>query len=161
MRVFSLDRRLGQAVRRWVMGLPGGAVSADGAARALSPAFHLAVAAAIAHRSSRATGLRMLASGVAAALIARALRNRIGRPRPGERAEGGFPSRHAAAAVAIAVAARGRPAIAHLLWPIAFAGLLGRVASGEHEPADIAAGGGLGLVTAQMVDFLAGGERVR
>jgi membrane-associated phospholipid phosphatase len=161
MRVFSLDRRLGQAIRHWVIRLPGGAISADGAARALSPAFHLAVAVAIAHRPSRATGLRMLASGVAAALAARALRNRIGRSRPGGRAEGGFPSRHAAAAVAIAVAARRRPGLAHLLWPIAVAGLLGRVASGEHEPADIAAGGGLGLVTAQIVDFLARGERVR
>jgi membrane-associated phospholipid phosphatase len=161
MRLFALDRRLGRAIRRRVTGIPGGAVTAERAARVLSPAFHLAVALAIASRRTRATGLRMLAAGVAAALIARALRDRIGRPRPGGRGEGGFPSRHAAAAVAIAITARRRPAVALLLWPIAAAGLLGRVAAGEHEPADIAAGGGLGLVTAHAVDVLARGQRVR
>ena len=102
---------------------------------------------------TRAAGLRALVAGVAAALLARAARDRIGRRRPGARAEGGFPSRHAAAAAAIAHAVARTPgsgAAGALLGVAAVAGVTGRVASAEHEPADIAAGALLGVAVAEV-----------
>jgi membrane-associated phospholipid phosphatase len=148
-----LDRRLGDAVRRAATALPGGPDAARFAAGTLSPGFRVLVAVLIVLRPTRRAGLEALTAGVAAALAARVLRDRVGRPRPGSRAEGGFPSRHAAAATAIATTAgRGRPRLGRVLRGAAAVGLAGRVASAEHEPADIAAGAALGLVAARAVE---------
>jgi len=153
--LFRHDRRLGENIRTRVERLPGGLALAKGAANVVSPLFHLAVGATLAEPGHRATGIRMLAAGVGAAMIARALRDRIGRPRPGDREEGGFPSRHAAAATAIAMtAAPRRPTMGLALSVIAAVGLLGRIGSGQHEPADIVAGALLGALVASVVALL-------
>lgn len=121
----------------------------------MSPAFRIAVAALILRPSSRRTGIEALAAGVAAALVARALRDRLGRPRPGTRPEGGFPSRHAAASAAIAgtVARRDRR-VGGALALAAGVGGAARVATAEHEPGDIAAGIALGVATAWSLAVL-------
>lgn len=143
MRLSALDRRAGAQVRRAV---------ARAAAGALSPSFRLLVALLIAERARRRTGLHALASGVAAATAARILRDRIARPRPGHRPDGGFPSRHAAAAAAIARAAsRREPGLGRALAGAAALGLAGRVATAEHEPADLVAGAALGLLAERFV----------
>lgn len=122
---------------------------AGAVAAAMSPAFRLTVAALIVRRSSRRTGLEALAAGVGAAVAARLLRDRLGRRRPGDRLEGGFPSRHAAAAAAIAgsVARRDRR-VGGALAIAAGIGGAARVATAEHDPGDIAAGIALGVATA-------------
>lgn len=120
--------------------------AADGAARALSPAFRAGVAVLIVVPRTRRTGLEALVAGVAAGMSARVLRDAIGRRRPGRRADGGFPSRHGAAAAAIARAVHRRnPPLGVVMAVAACAGLAGRVATAQHEPADIAAGAALGL----------------
>lgn len=125
----------------------------------MSPAFRIVVALMIADRRTRPAGLRALAAGGGAALAARALRDRLDRPRPGGRAEGGFPSRHAAAACAIAATAgRAHPRLHAALAAAAGAGSLARVAAAEHEPADILAGAALGLVTAAALGRIAPGR---
>jgi undecaprenyl-diphosphatase len=153
MRILSrIDRRLGDRVRGAVGGVPGGARAASAVASGMSPGFRVAVGLLVAGRGRRATGLRALAAGVAAAMTARLLRDRLGRRRPGARQEGGFPSRHAAAATAIAATVwRGEPAIGRGLAVAAAAGGLARVATAEHEPADIVAGAVLGLGAAATV----------
>jgi membrane-associated phospholipid phosphatase len=142
----GMDRRAGAALRTIVGRAPGGARGARMAASALSPGFRLLVAAMIAAPSSRRLGLEAGAAGVGAALAARLLRDGLGRPRPGSRPDGGFPSRHAAAATAIgrAVARRHRVAGAAVLTAAAV-GMAARVATAEHDPADIVAGAALGL----------------
>ncbi len=121
----------------------------------MSPAFRLAVAALILRPSSRRTGIEALAAGVGAALTARALRDRLGRPRPGRRTEGGFPSRHAAASAAIAGAvARRDRRVGGALALAAGLGGIARVATAEHEPGDIAAGVALGVATAWSLALL-------
>jgi membrane-associated phospholipid phosphatase len=111
----------------------------------------------IARRGSRRAGLEALAAGVAAAMAARLLRDRLARRRPGPRAEGGFPSRHAAAATAIAAAAgRHHRGLGRALAAAAGAGMLARVASAEHEPADVAAGAALGLAAARALERVVG-----
>ena len=152
-----LDRRLGDALRRAAGAVPGGIAAAAIVAGVMSPAFRLAVAAMFLRRRTRGTGVRCLAAGVAAGMAARLLRDRLGRPRPGGRAEGGFPSRHAAAATAIATAARpGAPRVARVLAGAAAVGLAARVVAAEHDPADIAAGAALGLAGARAVGIVAG-----
>ncbi len=109
----------------------------------LAPGFVAVVAGLLIRR--RRTGVEALVAGVAAASAARVTRDAIGRPRPGQRAEGGFPSRHAAAAVAIASAAgRHYRGLGTVLTLAAAAGLLGRVVDEHHDPADIVAGAALG-----------------
>jgi membrane-associated phospholipid phosphatase len=148
-----LDRRAGAALRRVVGSVPGGPRAARLAAGALSPGFRLVVALLIARRATRRAGLEALAAGVAAALAARGLRDRLGRRRPGRRLEGGFPSRHAAAATAIARAAgRREPALGDALALAAVLGLLARVADAEHEPADILAGAAVGLLAQRVLE---------
>lgn len=159
-RVTEIDRRLGAAVRRAAARPPGGTWAARLAAHALSPGFRAVVAAMIARRATRPAGVRALAAGVAAAMTARALRDRVGRTRPGARTEGGFPSRHAAAAAAIAgTVARRHARLGRALAVCAAVGLAGRVAVAEHEPADIAAGAGLGIAVAAVL-ARAPGDRV-
>ena len=128
----------------------------------MSPAFRVAVAVMILRRRTRATGLRCLGAGVAAGMAARVLRDRLGRRRPGERADGGLPSRHAAALTAIArTAAAGAPRLGRAMAVGAVVGMAARVAAAEHDPADIAAGAALGLASARAVAVLAGGQRGR
>lgn len=146
------DRRLGAAVRRVARRTPGAESAASRTAVAMSPAFRVVVALLISSRRTRRTGLRALAAAVAAAMTARVLRDALGRPRPGPREEGGFPSRHAAASVAIAATvARDLPRAGTALAAAAGVGGLARVAHGDHEPADIAAGAVLGLLTGAVV----------
>lgn len=161
MRILSrIDRRLGARVRVAVGGAPGGARAASAVASGMSPGFRVAVGLLVAGRDRRGTGLRALAAGVAAAMAARLLRDRLGRRRPGARQEGGFPSRHAAAATAIAATVwRTEPAIGRGLAAAAAAGGLARVATAEHEPADIVAGAVLGLGAAAAVAWAS--ERCR
>lgn len=152
-----IDRRAGAGVRHAVAGLPGGRAAAAVAARALSPGFRVVVAVMIARAGSRRAGLEALAAGVAAATAARLLRDRLARRRPGARADGGFPSRHAAAAVAICgAAARRHPGLGRALAAAAVVGLAARVASAQHDPADIAAGAALGLAADRALHRLAG-----
>jgi membrane-associated phospholipid phosphatase len=158
----QLDRRLGRAVRRAVATLPNGPSSARVIARVMSPAFRVAVAVMILRRPTRPTGLRCLGAGVAAGMAARVLRDRLGRPRPGGRPDGGLPSRHAAASAAIArTAAAGAPRVGRAMAVGAAVGMAARVAAAEHDPADIAAGAALGLASARVVAMLAGGQRGR
>ena len=143
------DRRLGRAVREWSDGRPAVRSLAVAAARALSPAFRGLVALLCLRRRTRGTGLSLLAGAAGASLLARAARDRLDRRRPGARPEGGFPSRHAAAATAIAmIAGRRRPGLGIALGAAAAAGLAGRVVSADHEPADVVAGAALGAAVA-------------
>lgn len=152
-----IDRRAGARLRGAVAVVPGGRRAAGWAAAALSPGFRLAVAVMIARPASRRAGLEALVAGVAAALGARLLRDRLGRRRPGPRTDGGFPSRHAAAAAAIARAAgRHHAGLGGALGAAAAVGLAARVACAEHEPADIAAGAALGLAADRAVERLVG-----
>ncbi len=152
-----LDRRAGARLRAAVAALPGGRAAARLAAGALSPGFRVAVALMIARAGSRRAGLEALAAGAGAATAARLLRDRLARRRPGGRAEGGFPSRHAAAAAAIARAtARRHPALGRALAAAAVVGLAARVASADHDPADIAAGAALGLAADRALERLLG-----
>ncbi len=152
-----IDRRAGARVRGAVAALPGGRRAAAVAAATMSPAFRLTVAVMIARPASRRAGLEALAAGVGAATAARVLRDRVARRRPGPRAEGGFPSRHAAAATAIAgAAARHHRGLGRVLAAAAAVGLLARVASADHEPADIAAGAALGLLAARALERAVG-----
>ncbi|HMO00196.1 MAG TPA: hypothetical protein PKD59_12345 [Miltoncostaeaceae bacterium] len=161
-RLLQLDRRLGGAIRRLAAAVPGGPSWARVTARVMSPAFRIAVAVMILRRPTRATGLRCLAAGVGAAVAARLLRDRLARPRPGDRADGGLPSRHAAASAAIArTAAAGAPRVGRAMAAGAVVGMAARVAAAEHDPADIAAGAALGLASARVVSALAGGQRRR
>jgi undecaprenyl-diphosphatase len=152
-----IDRRVGARVRSAAAALPGGRGVADAAARALSPAFRLMVALMILRAASRRAGLEALVAGVGAATAARLLRDRLARRRPGTRTEGGFPSRHAAAAAAIAhAAARRHRRLGRALGAAAAVGLVARVASADHDPADIAAGAALGIAVAGVLERLAG-----
>ena len=161
-RLLQLDRRLGHAVRRLVGSLSWGPSAARVTARLMSPAFRVAVAVMILRRRTRATGLRCLLAGVAAGMSARMLRDRLRRPRPGDRADGGLPSRHAAASAAIArTAAAGAPRVGRAMAVGAAVGMAARVAAAEHDPADVAAGAALGLASARAVALVAGGERGR
>ena len=153
----GIDRRAGAAVRAIVARAPGGSRAARIAASGLSPAFHLLVAAMIVNRPSRRVGLEAGAAGVGAALTALLLRDRLGRPRPGSRPDGGLPSRHAAAATAIGRAvARRHPAAGSVVLSAALVGLAARVATAEHDPADIVAGAALGLAAEGALAALTG-----
>ena len=142
----GMDRRAGTALRSMVARTPGGPRAARIAASGLSPGFRVLVAAMIAGRSTRRLGVEAGAAAVVAAVAARLLRDRLGRPRPGSRPEGGFPSRHAAAAMAIGRAvARRQPGAGAVVLGAALVGMAARVATAEHDPADVVAGAGLGL----------------
>lgn len=153
-RADSLDRRLGELVREWLEAVPGGTRTGILASEVMSPVFTAAVAGLMLTRRGRRAGIEAGVAAVVAAGCARLLRDGIGRPRPGPRAGGGFPSRHAAAGVAIARAVgRGHPVMGSFLAVAAAAGLAGRVVAGEHDPGDIVAGAALGW----YVDAVVGG----
>jgi undecaprenyl-diphosphatase len=148
----SFDRRVGQRVRAGIAALPGGRGASRAASELLAPAFEALVVALLVRSQARRAGLEALVAGGGASLAARVARDAIARPRPGQRAEGGFPSRHAAAAVAIAGAvARRQPRLGPWLFAATAAGLVGRVAVGQHEPADIVAGAALGWSVDRLV----------
>jgi membrane-associated phospholipid phosphatase len=152
-----IDRRAGARLRGAVRAVPGGRGAAALLAAALSPGFRLLVALMIVRPGSRRAGLEALAAGVGAAMTARLLRDRLARRRPGPRDEGGFPSRHAAAATAIARAAgRRHRRLGRGLAAAAALGLVARVASADHDPADIAAGAALGVGVARGLECLVG-----
>lgn len=153
----AVDRRIGAELRRATTGRPGGAETAHLAAESMAPFFVLLVGAMIAVPATRRTGGLMLVAGGGASLLARSLRDRLARPRPGPRAEGGMPSRHAAAATAIsAVLGAAGSALAPIAWIATALGGGARIASGHHEPADILAGAGLGATVGAAVSLLAG-----
>lgn len=134
----------------------------DTSARVMAPAFRGLVVVMIARRRTRRAGIAALAASLVAADVARRARDAIGRPRPGLRAEGGMPSRHAAAGTAITVAvSRRHPAMAAPLWAANAVGLAGRVHTGEHHAADILAGAALGGVVARLVSAIVAPRRGR
>jgi len=146
------DRRLGAFLRARLNARASVARVLAGAANTMSPAFRVLVAILILWRPTRRRGLRALVAAVLAALLAKRLRDDIARPRPGARIEGGMPSRHAAAAVAIAsVLADRRRGTGLPLAVITALGLAGRLSTGEHDPADLVAGALLGRGVARLV----------
>ena len=151
-----LDRRIGARMRGAAAAVPGAPAAARALAATMSPGFRIAVAAMILRRPTRVAGLRALAAGAGASLLTRALRDRVGRSRPGSRPDGGFPSRHAAAASAIAATAgRGGAPLGYVLGAAACGGAVARVVAAEHEPADVLAGAALGLAAAAALRRIA------
>lgn len=149
----SLDRSLGRAIRALVAVIPGGTRAGRVAGDVLAPAFKGLVAGMLVRPALRPGGIEVLAAGTLAASAARLARDRIARPRPGIRTEGGLPSRHAASAVAIARgASRRHPRMRPWLFAAATVGLVGRVVAGHHDPADIAAGAALGWASDWVVE---------
>jgi membrane-associated phospholipid phosphatase len=147
-----LDRELGASLRTRVAGRRRTARSLAIAAAAMSPVYRVVVVALILWRPTRMRGVRALVAAAFAALIARRMRNQLARPRPGARPEGGMPSRHAAAAVAIAgIVAERRPGLGLPMAVITAVGLTGRISTGDHDPADVLAGALLGGVVAGVV----------
>lgn len=152
MELDSFDRWLGQRVRDGLAALPGGTRASRVTSESLAPAFQALVAGLLTRPQARRAGLEALLAGAAASTVARLARDAIARPRPGTRSEGGFPSRHAAAAVAIAGAAtRRHPRLRPWLVAATVAGLAGRVATGQHDPSDVAAGALLGWSVDRLV----------
>lgn len=146
------DRELGDAVRDSVGARRRLAELFAIAAEVMSPAYRVLVLSLILWRPTRARGVQALAGAVVAALIAKRLRDEIARPRPGTRTEGGLPSRHAAAAVAIAVIlAERRKGLGLPMAVVTAIGLMGRITTGDHDPADIISGALLGGTVARLV----------
>lgn len=149
----EIDRRAGARVREAVAARPGGPAGARGVAGVLAPGFRALVALLLLLPGRRRVGLEALAASGLASAAALLLRDRLGRRRPGPRLEGGFPSRHAAAAAAIARAVgRDERPVGRALLAVAAVGLAARVASGDHEPADIACGVALGWCADRLVE---------
>ena len=149
--ILAADRRAGSHLRSRVQAVHGGHESARLAADTMAPAFQALALGLLLMPGSRMLGARAAVAGAAAGLLARVARDAIGRPRPGARAEGGFPSRHAASAAAIAlVVSRERPVLGAAAMLLAATGLAARVAAADHEPLDIVAGAGLGAAVARI-----------
>jgi len=149
------DRELGTRLRERVADRSRLARTLALAADVMSPLYRLVVLVLILWRPTRVRGLRALVAAVAAALIAKRMRDGIARQRPGLRTDGGLPSRHAAAAVAIAgIVAQRRRALGLPMAAITAVGLMGRISSGDHDPVDIIAGAVLGGVVARVVGGL-------
>jgi glycosyltransferase 2 family protein len=129
----------------------------------------LAVGAGIAASGHRRLGRRVVVVGVTTWLGSKAVKPLAGRGRPAAVVEAarvlgraqtglGYPSGHAAIAVAMASATsphlprRWRP----LLWSVALGVSVSRLYVGAHMPLDVAGGGLLGLGTERAVRILAG-----
>ena len=150
-----LDRALGARLRDRLARRSRAARALAIGGDALSPLYRVVVVVLILWRPTRARGVRALVSAVCAAVIAKRMREAIARPRPGLRAGGGLPSRHAAAAVAVTgIIAQRRRGLGLPTAAITAIGLVGRVSSGDHEPADILAGAVLGGLVASVVGRL-------
>lgn len=139
-----MDRALGQRVRD-IATRGGVAAPLRVAGLALAPTFRGLLVALAARRRTRPAAIEAVAASLLAAGAARVLRDAIGRPRPGPRNDGGFPSRHAAAAAAIAGSTGAHGIGVPVIGIAAATGLLGRIVAGDHDPADIGAGVALGL----------------
>ncbi len=147
-----LDRALGARLRDRLAGRSRVGRALAIAADAMSPLYRFVVLVLILWRPTRVRGVRALVAAVSAALIAKRMREAIARPRPGQRAEGGLPSRHAAAAVAITgIVAQRRRGLGLPMAAITAFGLMGRISSGDHEPADVVAGAVVGGLVARVV----------
>jgi membrane-associated phospholipid phosphatase len=144
-----MDRALGRQVRDGAARV-GVAEPLRFAGRALAPAFRGMLVVLVWRRRTRSTAIEAILASLLAAGVARMLRDAIGRPRPGPREDGGFPSRHAAAAAAIAASTAGRSVGVPIIGAAAVTGLFGRVVSGEHDPADIGAGVALGVAASAI-----------
>jgi membrane-associated phospholipid phosphatase len=154
------DRELGESLRGQVGARRRLAEVCGLAAGVMSPAYRILVLTLILWRPTRARGLRALAAAVLAASIAKRLRDTIRRPRPGTRPGGGLPSRHAAASVAIAaVLTERRTGLGLPMALITAIGLLGRVATGDHDPGDVIAGVVLGGIVARVMIRITGRRR--
>ena len=139
-----MDRALGRRVRDGAARV-GVAEPLRVAGRALAPTFRGLLVVLAWRRRTRSMAVEAIAASLLAAGAARVLRDAIGRPRPGPREDGGFPSRHAAAATAIAGSTAAQGVGVPLIGAAAATGLLGRIVAGDHDPADIGAGVALGL----------------
>jgi membrane-associated phospholipid phosphatase len=154
------DRELGERLRGRVGARRGLAELFGVAADVMSPAYRVLVLTLILWRPTRARGLRAFAAAVLAAVIAKRLRDAIRRPRPGPRPDGGLPSRHAAASVAIAaILVDRRSGLGLPVALITAIGLVVRVTTGEHDPADVIAGALLGGIVARVTVRMTGGRR--
>lgn len=150
--ILAVDRKAGGQVRSMVASLPGGHEYARLAADVMAPAFQGLVLGLIVLPGSRMLGVRAAAAGTVAGMAAKVARDAIDRPRPGPRGEGGFPSRHAASSMAIALmVARQRPLLGGAALVAAMTGLAARVAAADHEPLDVVAGAGLGAAVARVM----------
>ena len=150
--IASGDRRLGAALRSRARRTPALVRGADLTASGMSTVFRAGVALAIVARPTRGAGVQAAVAAEIAARIAGVARTRLGRRRPNPSADAGFPSRHAAAAAAIAaIAAAHDRRVGALAATSAAVGLTARVLAGRHEPADIVAGVLLGLSAAAIV----------
>lgn len=155
-RAAAADRAAGRSARAWADRHPRVATTATGASGGLGPTFRAGLVVAIALPRSRAAGIQAALAAEVAARLAGVLRARIGRRRPGARADAALPSRHAASASAIAtIAMAHRPAPGALVAIAASLGMTGRVVAREHDPADIAAGIAVGVGSALVVRRLA------
>jgi membrane-associated phospholipid phosphatase len=151
----EIDRRAGARLRAGVGARPGGGEGARALAGILAPSFRALVALLVVLPGRRRAGLEALAASALASGVALLLRDRLDRRRPGPRPEGGFPSRHAAAAAAIARAVwRDERRAGGALAVAAAVSLAARVATGDHEPADIVCGSALGLGADRLVQRL-------
>jgi len=149
--ILAIDRRAGGQVRSAVASVPGGHEYARLTADIMAPGFQGLVLALIVLPGSRVLGVRAAVAGTVAGLAAKVARDAIDRPRPGQRGEGGFPSRHAASSTAIAlVVARQRPVLGAAAMLGALAGLAARVAAADHDPLDVVAGAGVGAAVARI-----------
>jgi len=147
-----LDREVGARLRSRIAGRGRVARTLAVAGGVMSPVYRVLVLVLILWRPTRTRGVRALVAAASAALIARRLRDEIARPRPGVRPEGGMPSRHAAAAVAIAgIVAERRRGLGLPMGVITAIGLTGRISTGDHDPADVIAGALLGGIVARVV----------
>jgi membrane-associated phospholipid phosphatase len=154
------DRELGASLREQVSTRQRVHTTFGLAADVMSPAYRFVVLLLIVWRPTRAQGLRALIAAALAALIAKRIRDELARPRPGARSDGGLPSRHAAAAVAIAtVLADHRPRLGLPMAMVTAFGLMGRISTGDHDPADVLAGALLGAVIGRVVLLVPGVRR--
>lgn len=150
--ILAADRRAGRMVRDRVGTVPGGHETARLAADGMAPAFQVLALVLMLIPGSRMLGVRATLAGALAGLLGRVARDAIDRPRPGDRQEGGFPSRHAASSAAITVVVlRERPVLGALAAIFGATGLVARVAAADHEPLDVVAGAGLGAAVGRLM----------
>jgi membrane-associated phospholipid phosphatase len=132
----------------------------------------VAVAAMLARRWRLAIGLA--ASGLLVWLLAKVIKDLVERGRPAEllsevvrrdapRVGQGYPSGHAAVAVALAAVASpylNRP-LKVVVWILAAAVCIARVYVGAHLPLDVVGGAGFGLAVGSLCNLVMAPDRVR